>query len=376
MLQVLPLQGWEKQTMILRLRDFATISYCSSKTLVHQNSHILFSNLTTGLNMGFIQILLCAALVATAVAASSWDDFANNLATDLTPILQLFGEQVTKQYLAESISILDCIIFAIGPLGILTAIVSAIRICGDTILKAFVGRGQEGSGVAELELCSSTGRDIVELYQGGAITRVLGRGKILEIIHDPSLEEEMSGDGSTATRGIYTFMRYQQRQKDDKKWAPSTWPKDMELTTGSQPRDSRDKIREQRDEIIKRLGYTQNPNLMLNIGLRRRERWVLVSIAVLGSALQASMFGYAGWVTFIKKLRKEDAMPPSSAFSMTVIDPSLLCAGTFMCSYLIERSTKECRFARDSTSGKSPPNSNADEETATPSNHKKRTTFY
>ncbi|KAH7078618.1 hypothetical protein FB567DRAFT_607902 [Paraphoma chrysanthemicola] len=319
--------------------------------------------------MVFIQALLCVTLT-TAVAATSWDDFANNLATDLTPILQLFGEQVTKQYLAESISTLDCIIFAIAPLGILTTIVSAIRICGDSTLKAFVGRGQESSGLGELELCSSTGRDILELYQGGGITRVFGRGKTLEIIHDPSLEEEILGDGSTPTRGIYTLMGYQQREKNGKNWVPSSWPSDMaEAMNGLSDEDKRDRI-------VKRLGHAQNPNLMLNIGLRRHPKGRLICIAILGAALQASMLGFAGWATFVEKLRKEDAMPPPWALSMTAIGTTLLCVGTFMCSYLIERSTHECTFKRDSSSTTSSPPSNPDPEIATSSDGKNCSTLY
>jgi hypothetical protein len=198
-----------------------------------------------------------------------------------------------------------------APLGILTVIVSVIRVCSDSILKAFVGRAQEGSGVAELELCSSTGRDIVELYQGGAITRVFGRGKILEIVHDPALEQAVSEEDAAATRGIYTFLRYQKEHANGNNWVPSSWPKDMDLSGKSR--------REQKEEISRRLGYAKNPNLMLNIGLRRHPQWLLVSTAVFGTLLQASVLGFAGWVTFVKKLQKEDAMSPSWALSMTII---------------------------------------------------------
>lgn len=67
----------------------------------------------------------------------------------------LFGGQVTKQYLSESITYLDYFIFAMAPMGILTAVVSAIRVCGGPSLRAFIGRGQEGGRNAEVELCSS-----------------------------------------------------------------------------------------------------------------------------------------------------------------------------------------------------------------------------
>lgn len=66
------------------------------------------------------------------------DEFANNLFSDLAPLLTLFGEKVTKQFLSMSMGWADNVLLATGPLGILTVVVSAIR-----------GRGRpaaEGSG--------------------------------------------------------------------------------------------------------------------------------------------------------------------------------------------------------------------------------------
>jgi hypothetical protein len=74
--------------------------------------------------------------------ASGWDDFANNLATDLAPLIAFFGEQATKRFLGESTSPFDNIIFAVAPLCILTAIVSVIRVLGKTSLRAFIGKDQ------------------------------------------------------------------------------------------------------------------------------------------------------------------------------------------------------------------------------------------
>jgi hypothetical protein len=79
---------------------------------------------------------------------------------------------MTRQYLSESTTFLDYFIFAMAPIGILTAIVSAIRVCGNPSLRAFIGRSQEGNGVVEAELCTSTSRDVCELFNKGGITRV------------------------------------------------------------------------------------------------------------------------------------------------------------------------------------------------------------
>lgn len=77
------------------------------------------------------------------------DGFANNLISDLAPLLTLFGEQVTKQFLGMSMGWADNVLLAMGPLGILTIIVSAIRVGGARQLKALVGRARESMATVE-----------------------------------------------------------------------------------------------------------------------------------------------------------------------------------------------------------------------------------
>jgi len=68
------------------------------------------------------------------------------------PLLALFGERVATQYLRHSTRKLENLIFACAPLGILTAVTSAIRIGGDRNLKAMIGRAEEPEAAAEIEL--------------------------------------------------------------------------------------------------------------------------------------------------------------------------------------------------------------------------------
>jgi len=55
---------------------------------------------------------------------------------------------------------IDTIIFAIAPLGIITAIVGAIRVGGPGWLKSIIGRARENRTMAEVELMSSTSREV------------------------------------------------------------------------------------------------------------------------------------------------------------------------------------------------------------------------
>ncbi|KAF3085987.1 hypothetical protein TWF103_001869 [Orbilia oligospora] len=117
--------------------------------------------------------------VADATPGSTFH--TNNLFSDLAPLLALFGEQVAKQYLSQSLSWLDCAIFAMAPLGIITAIVSAIRVAGPIWLRAVIGRARESKGDAELELMSSTSIDVCELWNGRSVVRAIGESDITEV---------------------------------------------------------------------------------------------------------------------------------------------------------------------------------------------------
>lgn len=128
-------------------------------------------------------VLLAATAFVRQAAAVDGDDFSNNLFSDLAPILVLFGEQVAKQFMSQSMSWADNIVFAVAPLGIITAIVGAIRVGGPIWLKAIIGRARENRAAAEVELMSSTSHDVCELWNGQSIVRMMGSPPILELIY-------------------------------------------------------------------------------------------------------------------------------------------------------------------------------------------------
>jgi len=71
------------------------------------------------------------------------------------------------------------------PLGILTAIAGAIRVQGPRIAKSFIGRGRENRALAEIELMSSTSKEVCELFNGKSIIRVMGKPRIAQILVFP-----------------------------------------------------------------------------------------------------------------------------------------------------------------------------------------------
>ncbi|KAF8241203.1 hypothetical protein K440DRAFT_22882 [Wilcoxina mikolae CBS 423.85] len=142
-------------------------------------------------------LVALTVILATPAAADTGDDYTNNLFSDIAPLLALFGEQFAKQFMSQSMSWLDHIIFAMAPLGILTAIVAAIRVGGPSWLRAVVGRARENRAIVEMELMSSTSHEVCELWNGQGIVRTMGRPEVQQIIY---LEDQKGED----TFGLHT----------------------------------------------------------------------------------------------------------------------------------------------------------------------------
>ncbi|GFF42323.1 hypothetical protein IFM58399_06570 [Aspergillus lentulus] len=268
-----------------------------------------------------------------------WDDFSNNLATDLSPFVTLFGEAPTKQYLSECLSLVDAVIFGIAPLGVITAVVSAVRVTGPPSLRAFIGRAQEGSGSAEAELCSSTSREVCELYtNGGGIARVLGHPKLLEIVHDQHIfgHDFFRCEFEPAAAGIYPFKHFIYRSEE--------WIEEGRRKTEVEP-DA--EAEEQLNE--RKLSFAPNPNLTLNIGIRFYPTRLLVITAGVGVSLQLGILIWAGIARYRLGWTRGD-FQDRYGVPVLVIGTALLSTGMVRCAQLVEGSTKERVFSRSSSS--------------------------
>lgn len=62
------------------------------------------------------------------------------LPDELAPLLTLFGEQVTKQFLSVCLGWSDIMLLSLAPVGIITVMISTIRVGDVKWLKALVGR--------------------------------------------------------------------------------------------------------------------------------------------------------------------------------------------------------------------------------------------
>lgn len=254
--------------------------------------------------------------LAVQVRADDLSDFSNDLATDVGPLLVLFGEAMTRQYLSESTSFVDYFIFAMAPIGILTAIVSAIRVCGHSTLRAFIGRSQEGDGIIEAELCTSTSRDVCELFNKGGITRVLGRPCILELIHIPGEQDE-----------LHLFRHYLESH---------------------QPTSNSEWINTHMSASKAGCLFAPKPNLSLNVGIRKRSKWVFRFISALGFLLQAGVLALAGVGVWVLEWNLSQSGSPSTNYApiMFITGTVVMCGGMWSCAALIGQTTKEVRYCR------------------------------
>ncbi|OJJ99424.1 hypothetical protein ASPACDRAFT_1902162 [Aspergillus aculeatus ATCC 16872] len=249
------------------------------------------------------QLILLALLVSIPSArATGWDDFTDDLATDLAPLISLFGDRLSKQYLSESISVLDNLIFAVSPLGILTAVISAIRICGNASVRAFVGRAQEGPGEAENELLSCVSETTAELFNHGGISRVTGRPRILETI----VWEEI--DPRTQQRSYKIGTLRDALQSGAWVAGEGQWILDGK-------------------EYFAELDIA---NLSLNKGIARRSQGWFYAAAALGFLLQVDRF------------LKDGNPVVDYAFPLFFMGTMLLSIGMFFCAFLIQRSSAKC----------------------------------
>lgn len=79
-----------------------------------------------------------------------------------------------------------------APLGVLTALVGAIRVGGASWLKRLIGRARENFADVEMELMSSVSKEVCELWDGRSIVRSRGNPQVRQIIHVPAEDGDIS----------------------------------------------------------------------------------------------------------------------------------------------------------------------------------------
>jgi hypothetical protein len=257
---------------------------------------------------------LCAVIIvcfnASLVTALGWGDITSDIISDFGPLLALFGEAPSKQFLSQSMDLADEIMIAMVPIGVLAIVSSAIRIARSSALRNMIGRAEESAEVAEKELLCSTSKNVCEIRSGrkfGKVVREEGKKDIIGLVYD----DNKAYDFDTAIKHELLVLR---------PYRPSRAGK-------SKPKD------------VDRLP----PNLTLNIHgplLSPSEKWIYATIAFL---VQAGVLVYDAVITYHQPYWITTGSQ-SIGFPMTCVGTMFLCAGIFVCAHVIRASTDTAQY--------------------------------
>lgn len=315
----------------------------------------------------FAVLTVLAASLPTA-ASDSGDDFANNLFSDLAPLLALFGERVAQQFMSQSMGWADNIIFAMAPLGIITAIVGAIRVGGPGWLKAIIGRAREAYAAPELELLSSTSSDVCELWNGVTLVKVLGSPTIVELIYfsTETMTAHLEPDDVKGNSGIDVSSSC--TRKNHKKYSKSSgrlqsptgykavnepslgsqghYPKNPQFDPENPPMPPTEIQRSEHHTPKPHPPKQSAPNISLNIN-ESTSPTLLRAVAFIGVVLQVGVLLFDGFTTYYPGWKSEGQFLKNSrpikayAFPATAVGTILVVAGMLICAYVVESATEE-----------------------------------
>ncbi|RPA83159.1 hypothetical protein BJ508DRAFT_207357, partial [Ascobolus immersus RN42] len=254
-------------------------------------------------------------------AEDSGDEFSNNLLSDLSPLLALFGEQFAKQFMSHSLTIADNVVFAMAPIGVITALVGAIRAGGPAWLRSVIGRARENHAAAEVEYMSSVSHEVCEVWNGSSVVRIPGSPEIQMFVYIKELQHE-----TIACSPGVPAIPFRQKSGTDSENA----------------RPSRYKVIDHHDKLAS--------NITLN--LARSRVWLLYASAVFGVALQAGVLVVSGLATYRFPWLKGGSEVSWYAYPFTAAGTTCLCLGMFICATVIEQSTREFRWKPADTTQK------------------------
>ncbi|KAK6603745.1 ankyrin repeat protein [Botrytis cinerea] len=273
-------------------------------------------------------------------AEADGTDVTNNLFSDLGPLLALFGESFAQQFLRESFTWLDHIIFAMAPLGIITAIIGAIRVGGPPQLKALIGRARENRASAELDFMSSTSHEVSELWNGHGIVRTMGKGKVKQILF-------LEGRGPPEKFGLFTLIDAEKDNLITRKelWRKKTQNLGEKTSVSKSPNnDSYNNMSGRinpKEDHVKNDGLDRAPNISLNIH-PKQNRGELFAAAVLGFILQVGVIIFSAFVAYDTRFGAAVGGHPSAyAFPTLASGTAVLVFGMGVCALVIGESTDE-----------------------------------
>ncbi|KAF9775657.1 hypothetical protein IL306_006208 [Fusarium sp. DS 682] len=291
-----------------------------------------------------------------------------------------------------------------APLGIITILVSAIRVGGPKWLKAIIGRAKENTAAAEIELMSSTSPEVCELFNGDSIVRCQGTSSVWEFIciypkgynHGKSSErlplrymplevavkDKLLMVVPQSSPFVPEFMKQLFQSKDQSnegkmgerdqgppagnipataashngllssisKLFPSmnsrSAESDVELGQYQLSQEAQPSHETQSEPFIAVIRDTSSNTANISLNLQNSDRRAGIRfIAFLGTLLQGGVLAFFGVMSYYPKVKpsfqKDDEPAAPYAFPLATSGTILLVVGMFICALVIESSTEE-----------------------------------
>ncbi|KAI5815823.1 hypothetical protein BZA77DRAFT_247928, partial [Pyronema omphalodes] len=291
---------------------------------------------------------------------ASGAEVSNNLISDISPLLALFGERYTATHRVQSFSTswVDSLLFAVAPLGIITAIVGAVRVAGPSWLRTLVGRARETRAAAEVELMSSTSHEVCEIWNGDAIVRVIGAPEIVELLYFEDLpagweecDQKQAGRSTTPDKEpqptkLNASSEIQPMSQLDSEKGPSC--ESNVLGTTECLKYDLDPLNPYRNATLhSQAKNKKSPNISLNLSVSRNTRELYIA-TFLGILVQVVVLVIAGLVSYHPgwNLIKGGTLVQHYAYPLTSGGTILLVLGMFICAGVIDQSTKETIYEK------------------------------
>ena len=237
--------------------------------------------------------------------------------------------------IADTLSLLlISAVFAMAPVGVLTAIVGAIRVGGASWLKRLSGRARETNATVEVELRSSVSQEVCELWNGKSIVRSTGQPEVKQIIHLPAEKGDISPESFITMEPWTQTGCYKLRAQD------SSADVDFESQA---PKDTVDvkEYKEYKD---------MPPNISLNVhgGSNPIE---VIWCAIFATTLQVGVLLWSGilayYSSFVHKHKLSGGLKPRVGFQLQAFGTVLLTLSLVLCAGIIDNGSCERQWSRE-----------------------------
>jgi hypothetical protein len=232
-----------------------------------------------------------------------------------------------------------------GPLGVPTAIIAAIRVGGSPLLKGLIGRARESKDSIERDLKSSTSKEVCELWDGHTVVRLTAANPIIqELIYLDgewyNLEDAKSKNLLTKKGGGDRWFLGEKSKIESVENAglPGTGHSSQQQLVAPNispsPTNAID-LAEDKDK-----DKTIPPNISLNLTDPKDRSWELGAAAISGILLQFAVLVIAGLTTFYPDWNQIFSIKLYEFYCMVAGTVSLT-VGLIICVSVVDQSTEE-----------------------------------